>query len=360
MESVTSCGANGATCGGCGEGANGCASGGCQCNGGAACSGKTCCSSGCANLMTDAANCGACGRTCPGGTCTGGACQATTLGSISDGTDLNGITVVGSTVCVSDADDGDIFCLPATGGMPTVSVSGQNGPYWMATDGTNLYWTDDDASSAFGRVEENGSVLSGSEEGAAVIAVTSSGLAAWDDSMEDTIRAYVGGTAVTVASGQNNPTSVAVSGTSVFWTSFTTSPGTIAVCANVTSTGCSTSIQTLWQVAATSLATDSTYVYWTLSTTPGGVFRCAQSGCVGNMATQIYSGGQPVEIVTDATNVYFSDSSNNTIEWCPVTGCPGNVPNLLAANAGNPPEIALDASSLYWTNAATVLKAAKP
>jgi hypothetical protein len=81
----------------------------CSCNGGLPCAGSTeaCCQNppGCRNLLTDALNCGACGRSCPPGfACTTGACRCTAdqqCNAGGGGTCVNGACACGGVTCSS-------------------------------------------------------------------------------------------------------------------------------------------------------------------------------------------------------------------------------------------------------------------
>ena len=66
---------------------------GCSGNSGQACAaGDTCCSNGCKNLLTDAQNCGECGKKCTGNqTCANGSCSC------------GGTTCTGTQICCSNA-----------------------------------------------------------------------------------------------------------------------------------------------------------------------------------------------------------------------------------------------------------------
>jgi len=99
------------------------------------------------------------------------------------------------------------------------------------------------------------------------------------------------------------------------------------------------------------IAVDATNVYWT-NTTEGTVVKCAVAGCGG--APTILASGQSGlgAIATDGTSVYWTNGSDGTVMRCAVGGCGGN-PTLLASGQQSPGEIAVDATSVYWTNGGT-------
>jgi hypothetical protein len=101
------------------------------------------------------------------------------------------------------------------------------------------------------------------------------------------------------------------------------------------------------------------YVFF-LGDSSGGLFRCASdSDC---STTTQFSTWIGTGFALDANNVYFTDYNYNFYS-CPVTGCPGGNPVLIAAlgtGFGAAQTMAVDSTYLYWvTNQGKVFKIAK-
>jgi hypothetical protein len=71
---------------------------------------------------------------------------------------------------------------------------------------------------------------------------------------------------------------------------------------------------------------------------------------------QVASADDPVDIAVDGSSVYWTDTRNNdgpgahgAIMKCPITGC-GAIPTVLASGQRNPHGITVDKSAVYWTN----------
>ena len=68
-------------------------------------------------------------------------------------------------------------------------------------------------------------------------------------------------------------------------------------------------------------------------------------------------GAHPLGIAVDATSVYWTNYEGGTVQK---VGLGGGTPVTLASGQATPYDIAVDATSVYWTNlGGTVMKVAK-
>jgi hypothetical protein len=226
----------------------------------------------------------------------------------------------------------------------------QNYPYRTAVDAQNVYWTN----------SKGGTVM----------------------------RIPLGGnvTPTQIASGQISPAAIAVDSTYVYWTTFNT-PGTLmkadkSTLAVSTITGVPNdpgglaidSTSTYAYVAAmgdnvvykVNLATgvvgpplvspsypnnpfdvaiDSANVYYTNQAT-GSVTQEVSQNAVNAMPTNLGAGALAGGIATDGINAYWA--AGNSIYKCPVGVANGAV--VWETNLGSPQFVAVDSTSVYWTD----------
>ena len=108
------------------------------------------------------------------------------------------------------------------------------------------------------------------------------------------------------------------------------------------------------------IALTATDVFWTkdpMTADPGGVFRCpaGTDSCVPDPVVNPLAQPRsrpirnPLGIVTDGANVYWTNSGSTTVMTCPVPHCVGP-PTVVAMDQMSPRGIALDATCLYWTD----------
>ena len=153
-----------------------------------------------------------------------------------------------------------------------------------------------------------------------------------------------GGDAIAIASGQGSPSGIAVDASSVYWANgsiMKTSHDGGTVTPVVSGTG----------VSAWSLAVSSANVYWigsgTVMTAPlsGGTFSTLSSGLA-----------RANDIAIDGTNAYAASSgtSANSYTDGTVTKVPlgGGATIILAKDQASPNSVAADGTSVYWGNSA--------
>jgi hypothetical protein len=95
-----------------------------------------------------------------------------------------------------------------------------------------------------------------------------------------------------------------------------------------------------------SIAIDGTTVYWT--TGDGAVRSCAKSGCNGNPTTLASAQSLPDGIATDGTSVFWVNDTSGDVQTCSVSGC-GGVPTTMATGQSNPSNVAVRNGYAYWT-----------
>jgi hypothetical protein len=68
----------------------------------------------------------------------------------------------------------------------------------------------------------------------------------------------------------------------------------------------------------------------------------------GGTPTTLASGQMmPLDLAVDATSVYWTDSTGGTVMKVPLAG---GTPTTLASGQSSPDYIAVDGTSVYWTN----------
>lgn len=297
-------------------------------------SSQSLCGSVCANEQTDSNNCGSCGHHCLGGTCGAGVCQ------------------------------------------PVVLASGQSSPFYIALDTLSVYWTNEASSGANAQAmkcaksgcDNTPAVLWSGPFGLEGIAVQPPNVY-WtaDGTTGQVMQCPVTGCTAssTLVAGQPIYVNlIAVNMNDVFWLD---ANGYLVTCAV---SGCANTPSTFLQNdMAVQLAVDERNLYWT--TGNGQVDVCSVSGCNGSPTVLASGQAMPNSLVVDATNVYWVNLgppsgaadlmvpyyTTGQIMKCAISGCNNNPTVLATVASAWLGAIAVDATNVYWTSAASTTTA---
>lgn len=309
----------------------------------------------CVDLTIDGSNCGACGHSCQGQSCADSICTPVALAS-----GLNtpwGLAVDSASIYWLSTNTPLVAKMPI-GGSPNPSpvAAGANtlpgNLQGIALLGLDVFWTD------YAGKAVRTAPVSGSGPTVDIfypkvepysIAINASAVY-WTDALGTIKRGSLKGGASPTTIGSNPPGLYAIvaEGADVYWT---TPDGVGQTLAD--GTGVAGALVS-GQIAPSALAVDATYVYWT-SRTAGKVMKAPR---LGGPPIEVASGQLcPGGIAVDADAVYWltgtaEPSQNvctgNAVMKYPKASVPGAMPVKLAAAAGDPGSIALDANSVYW------------
>ena len=330
------------------------------------CTSGTCCGKACADLQTDAANCGRCGHSCQGGACLGGACQVATLATGL----LNPyrVAVDGQSVYWTEGGttttNGSVKKIPLGGGTPTPLATSQNAPYGLAIDGNNVYWTSLAPSGSGGLLQKvalgGGSPITLASLGSAAPLMTYGTTAFWVDATGIRQVPVNGGAPSLLTSGSSAQCQMATDGTYLYWGSATT-------IYRVPLSGGTSAPLVMGQVDVCDIVVDGTTLFWT-----DLIGNVGKAGIDGSSPTNLVTGRPgPNTLTVDATAIYWTENGTSaapsTLAYIPRAG--GSAKTLASwprASVGMAGGVVSDASTLYWvvsletTKVGTLLKLAKP
>jgi hypothetical protein len=327
-----------------------------DCSAGACtCSGKLC-GAQCVEAQTDPANCGACGRSCQGGACSAGVCQPLTLASgQSVAIAVDTTSVYWSTVA------GTLMKVPLGGGTSQTLASPNTTVFFLAVDATSVYWTETLTGGSLVKVPIAGGATqtlaaeatTGQDYGSIAVDATSVYyLASAAPGAGVVARMPVnGGTPQTLVSGSpslrdfvgvNCPLPPAgCNATTVYWMASTVDAGAGTLTSVPADGGMQATLAS--GLSPVAIAVNPASVYWSNTDNPSAVMKVPVGG---GMPVTLAS-GHPTGIAVDGTSVYWTDFLGGTVMTVPVGG---GTPTTLASGQDEPRGIAVDATSVYWTN----------
>ena len=328
----------------------------------------------CGDTKISSTNCGRCGHDCAGGACSSSVCQPVLM--LQNLGQPVGIAVDDKRIYVAIYYDNEVAAFDkGDGGPSTVFTSGTFGPKAIAKDDTTVYF-----SNTNGTVDtqfiwkcsltgcSNNPPMVTAAQHATSFALVGSTLY-FTEELLGRIRAIDvrdGGTYTLVAEDAGvNPYQVAVDGTWLFFTDRTN--GSLR---RVRMGG--GGMETLAPTATSfGVAVTDAGIFFGADDTDAGTSSVIHTDGDGGGAKLFASVDGPGGIAFDDNNVYWvnhgSDiSASGTVMTCPLAGCPGGGPTVLAAGLMYPVRIAVDSTAVYWvdeglgTGDGRVLKVAKP
>jgi len=281
--------------------------------------GYTACASptGCFDLVNDKNHCGGCGTTCGAASaCTVGSCTTVLAQGAPAQATILGIAVDGNNLYYANAFNGNMYSVPLAGGTPTplMTTPPATSADFVTSTGTEVYWTVHSPPAVY--------------------------------------KIPVGGGAVvTVSSTEVYPQQIVNDGTDVFWANGAVLSGSLVQDVIATDTVSTLPITPdagpgLSQIA--SLAIDGSHVYWgdvAGGTGTGALYQANRDGT--NVIPLVRGIDSVYGIAVDATNVYFTNYPDNTVNAVPIGG--GAV-TVLASGEDSPTQLTTDGVSLYWLN----------
>ncbi len=324
----------------------------------------------CGDTRSDRANCGRCGHDCRGGECTAGACQPVTLATspsrvgllIADGSELYW-------VMRGDPSTGHCPLSDCYGGPKTVpsppEVTG------LAVASGTAFWTNTETDPSGNKTSglfvgvrgAKASVLQKRAGHIVVEPLTRNGSLYWVDYDFSDLNVPIG-TYMTC-------TLPACSDARPIYSAPATRLGEFTVADGVLYFGYVQSLiadNFIWALGAcpvsgcdaptaltttnappTDLSASGTHVAW--RTTEAPISACATPSCAGG-AIAVLARGSVWDLALDQDDVYFIDSSRQTVNRCPISGC-GNAPLILADTQRQPTALLVTATDIYWATTPT-------
>jgi len=320
-----------------------------NCDAGAcSCATATLCGGVCVDEQTDDHNCGACGVSCAG-TCALGRC-VTTL-SAEPQTMPYAIAVDATNVYWGTWETlpspgvaeipGTVQSVPIGGGTASVLASGFGEIWALALGSSTIYTAGSEGITALPKAPDAGADRT-LEVGGEPISVATNGTSLFfADAAGDVVAFSIAqGTTTLVAAGAN-PWNLAADAQHVYWTN---TGGTVSMAPVGGTDGGAPTVLASGETNPRPIAVDSANLYWGTST---ALVRLPLGGDGG--APIVIAPALPIQIAVDATSVYwtYGNGTGGQVLKAPIGGGPVVV---LAAGQTNPVGIAVDGTSVYWVN----------